>query len=148
MASCSYEARRLGVRSAMPVRRALRLCPRRRYRSRACPATARFPKRSSPSSGSTLRLWKRCRSTKPIWRCRPKKGPGLSRNYEGELRLPLSVEVLANKLLAKTACELVKPDGMKELWPKDVHAVLWPPLDGGQTPIRNRPGEFAASPVA
>lgn len=130
VATCSYEARSFGVRSAMPLKKALRLCPQAillpvnisRYREVAAEVLAIY-RRFTPfievvsideaylgvPSGEGLAV---ARAIKEAVR--------------KELDLPLSIGVSVNKLLAKVACDLAKPQGLKALWPEEVPQVLWP----------------------
>jgi DNA polymerase-4 len=130
VASCSYEARRLGVRSAMPVRRALRLCPE----AVLLPVDLPRYRRASEEVFAVFRECAEAVEEVSIDEAYLAVPPGngaaiareLRRRVREELGLPLSVGVSANKLLAKIACGLAKPDGLRELWPEDVPLVLWP----------------------
>ncbi|MEW5934189.1 MAG: DNA polymerase IV, partial [Bacillota bacterium] len=130
VAACSYEARAYGVRSAMPMRQALELCPRAvvlpvrmsRYREASDQVFSIFD-RFTPdveavsideaylavSAGQGVETAEQIRDL-----------------VRRELELPLSVGVSCNKLLAKVACRLAKPDGLRALWPDQVAGVLWP----------------------
>ena len=47
-----------------------------------------------------------------------------------ELQLTLTIGISRNKLLAKIASEMAKPNRVGTLWPEDVPALLWPlPLE-------------------
>ena len=138
VSTCSYEARRFGVRSAMPMSRAVKLCPdavflpgrMAVYRSVSKQVFAileRFTPDIEPVSideaylavkrGSGLEIAARIRAA-----------------VRTELELPLSVGVSANKLLAKIACDQAKPDGIGAIWPEEVKEKLWP------LPLRVLPG--------
>ena len=138
VSTCSYEARRYGIRSAMPMSRAVKLCPHgvflpgrmEVYRSVSKQVFAileRFMPDIEPVSideaylavkrGSGLEIAARIRAA-----------------VRTELELPLSVGVSANKLLAKIACDQAKPDGIGAIWPEEVKEKLWP------LPLRVLPG--------
>lgn len=136
--TCSYEARVYGVRSAMPMKKALQLCPQavvlrgrmHRYKEvslQVLQIFEQFTPDIEPVSIDEAYL-------------AIKKGLGLStasdihRTVREKLDLPISVGVSANKLLAKIACEKAKPNNVGTLWPEEVPAVLWP------MPIRVLPG--------
>lgn len=136
--TCSYEARKYGVRSAMPMKKAIELCPN-----------------AIVVSGNMARYSEVSRQVREIFeRFTPdlevvsideaylavKKGRGLTvaeeihQKVREEVGLPISVGVASNKLLAKVACELAKPNAVKALWPDDVTALFWP------LPVRAIPG--------
>ncbi len=136
--TCSYEARAYGIRSAMPMKKALQLCPQaivlrgrmHRYKEvslQVLQIFEHFTPDIEPVSIDEAYL-------------AIKKGQGLStasnihRAVREKLDLPISVGVSANKLLAKIACENAKPNNVGTLWPEEVPAVLWP------MPIRVLPG--------
>ncbi|MEG3071467.1 MAG: DNA polymerase IV [Candidatus Syntrophopropionicum ammoniitolerans] len=50
----------------------------------------------------------------------------IRRAVKGELGLSVSVGISSNKLLAKMACDLAKPDGFSELALGDVPKIIWP----------------------
>lgn len=130
VAACSYEARAYGIRSAMPVRQALQLCPHAvlvpahhsRYQEISAHVFSIF-ERFTPeveavsideaylavAAGTGTATAKRIREA-----------------VRQQVGLPVSVGVSCNKLLAKIACRLAKPDGLRTLWPEEVPAVLWP----------------------
>ncbi|MDI6709238.1 MAG: DNA polymerase IV [Bacillota bacterium] len=138
VSTCSYEARKYGVRSAMPVRRALELCPKavllpvdmRRYRELSAQVMEVFhrftPDIEAVSIDEAYLAVKAGRGVETAAQIRDA--------VRMELGLPVSVGVSGNKLLAKIACEMAKPDGLKALWPADVPAVLWP------LPVKVLPG--------
>lgn len=130
VSACSYAARPYGVRSAMPMKRALTLCPA------AVVLPVNMP-RYKEASKQVMEIFNRF--TPDIEQVSIdeaylgiKTGAGLQRAGEirlavrAELGLPLSIGVSVNKLLAKIACSLAKPDGIKALFPGDVENVLWP----------------------
>ena len=138
VSTCSYEARRYGVKSAMPMKKALELCPE------AIILSVNMP-RYKEISDQVMEIFERF--TPDIEQVSideaylaVKRGAGLETAKKirsavrQELGLPLSIGVSANKLLAKVACQLAKPDNIKALWPEEVERVLWP------LPVRVLPG--------
>ncbi|MFY9447490.1 MAG: DNA polymerase IV, partial [Dethiobacteria bacterium] len=130
VSTCSYEARPFGVRSAMPVKKALQLCPEAILRPVNLPrykAVSRQVRRILSRFTPELQFVSIDEAYLAV-----EKGAGLEtaeavrRAVREELGLPLSVGVSVNKLLAKIACELVKPDRIGSLWPEEVPERLWP----------------------
>ncbi len=133
--ACSYETRPFGVRSAMAVSRALRLCPgavvlpvrMARYQEVSEQIFAifrRYTDRIEPLSidegfldvsgserlfGAALEIARRIR-----------------REVRDETGLAVSAGVAPNKFLAKVASELAKPDGLLEVTPAEVDNFLLP----------------------
>jgi DNA polymerase-4 len=135
VSACSYEARPFGVRSAMPMRRAVRLCPEAvvlpvrmaRYRevSRQVFAIfARYTDRIEPLSVDEAFL--------DVAGCERLFGPAaaiaarIRREVRDELGLAISAGVAPNKFLAKLASESAKPDGLLEIAPEQVDGFLLP----------------------
>jgi DNA polymerase IV len=136
--TCSYEARKFGVRSAMPMKKALELCPQ------AIVVRGNMA-RYGEVAGQVREIFGRYTPDLEIVSIDEaylavKQGLGLTvaenihRKVREELGLPISVGVSSNKLLAKVACELAKPDAVKALWMKDVPELFWP------LPVRAIPG--------
>ena len=161
VSTCSYEAREYGVRSAMPMRRALKCCPEaillpvnmHKYKE-VSRSVFEIYKRFTPDiepvsvDEAYLAVQEGYETAKKIRRA-----------VRGELSLPLTVGVSTNKLLAKIACELGKPDNVKDIWPEEVPSVLWPlPVNvlPGVGPVTGRKlkqsgidtvGELASAPL-
>jgi len=130
VSTCSYPAREFGVHSAMPVKKALLLCPQ------AVLLPVDMPKYVE-ISGQVRRILERF--TPDIESVSideaylsVKKGSGyrvgeaIRAAVRSELNLPISAGVSINKLLAKVACELAKPDNIATLWPEQVPEIFWP----------------------
>jgi len=135
VSACSYEARPFGVRSAMPMRRALRLCPEAvvlpvrmaRYREvseQVFAIFARYTDRIEPLSIDEAFL--------DVAGSRRLFGPAVAiaarirAEVRQELGLAVSAGVAPNKFLAKLASEGAKPDGLLEVAPGEVDAFLLP----------------------
>jgi DNA polymerase IV len=138
VSTCSYEARAYGVRSAMPMKKALALCPRaevlrgnmarylevsRQVRQIFGQFTPQIELVSIDEAYLAVPAGSGCAV-----------GEAIHLAVRKELGLPISVGVSVNKLLAKIACELAKPDKVDTLWPEEVAERLWP------LPIRVLPG--------
>ncbi len=117
VASCSYAARRFGVRSAMPMSRALRLCPgllvishhRGNYGEMSEKVMQRLhdlsPLVEQISIDEAFVDISDLRESPETIACR------LQKRVNDELGLPCSVGVAANKLVAKIATEVGKKSG-------------------------------------
>ncbi len=138
VSTCSYEARKYGVRSAMPMKKALALCPgavvlrgrMSRYKEMSDQVRLIF-QRFTPdiefvSIDEAYLAVKEGRG--------PVTGRAIHTAVREELGLPISVGISVNKLLAKIACELAKPNNVGAIWPVDIQDRLWP------LPIRMLPG--------
>ncbi|HET9910658.1 MAG TPA: DNA polymerase IV, partial [Anaerolineales bacterium] len=119
--SCSYAARRMGVRSAMPMGRALRLCP----------GLLIVPSRHSLYSEVSEQVMQRFRDLTPLVEqisideafldlSDIQESPeGIARKLQSrindELQLPCSIGIASNKLLAKIATEVGKSLALREI---------------------------------
>src|SRR5579859_4345969 len=142
VAAASYEARRYGIHSAMPSRRAFALCPgavflppdMARYRAeseRVFDLLETFTPQIEPVSvdeafldltGCPVPAGKASSSAEPGLAF----GQAIQRRIRARLGLPASVGVAPNKFLAKVASELAKPDGVRRITPDAVQSVLDP----------------------
>jgi len=116
--SASYAARQFGVRSAMPMAQAVRLCPGLRI----------VRPRHGEYSDYSDRVMTYLRDSVPVVEQisideafldasdDPRGGPGAAREMQAEIRtrfgLPTSWGVASNKLVAKIATEVGKPNGL------------------------------------
>ncbi len=135
VSTCSYEARRFGVRSAMPSVTAMRLCPEATW----------LPGRMDLYSEVSRRIMKMLDDVSPA--VEPlsideafidltgiasdlaqgrEAGARLKELIRREERLTASVGVAPNKVLAKVASDLEKPDGLVVFALEDVPLRLWP----------------------
>ncbi|MFO1443557.1 DNA polymerase IV [Bacillus sp. Bva_UNVM-123] len=132
--TCSYEARRLGVKTTMPLWEAKKLCPHlivrkpnfERYRAASIGMFEILNQYSSlvePVSidegyvditdsyefGSPLQI-----------------AETIQKQIMQQLDLPCSIGIAPNKFLAKMASDMKKPLGITILRKRDVSSVLWP----------------------
>jgi DNA polymerase-4 len=141
VSTASYEARRFGVRSAMSVREAQRLCPHGVFlpvrMSRYAEVSRQIMAILRSAAGMTG-------SVEPVSVDEAYLDPGgqdpvvtaraVKEQIKRETGLTASVGVAPNKLLAKVASDYGKPDGFTVIRPEDVDAILLP------LPVRSLPG--------
>jgi DNA polymerase IV len=143
VAAASYSVRRFGVRSAMPMRRALQLCPgavvvRPRFdRYQVVSRTVFDVFRSFTPLVEGLSLDEAFLDVTASLSLHG-DGPTIARAIKVRVRertgLTVSVGVAPNKLLAKIASDLEKPDGLTVITPARVQAILDP------LPVKRLPG--------
>jgi len=135
VAAASYEARRYGVHSAMSAARARRLCPHGvflRPRPERYLAVSRrvfaifheFTPLVEPLSVDEAFL--DVTGSRDLWGDGPAIARRLKRRVREETGLTVSVGVAPNKLLAKLASDLEKPDGLTVVPERDTAAWLAP----------------------
>src|SRR2546427_12716971 len=140
--AASYEARKFGVRSAMPAIRAERLCPNATFLS------PDFP-RYRPVSRQVREIFKRhtdlieplsldeayldVSENKTVLPTATQVARTIREQIRAELSLTASAGVAPNKFLAKIASDWKKPDGLFVIQPEEVDSFLLP-LPVGRIP--------------
>jgi DNA polymerase-4 len=143
VAAASYEARAYGVHSAMPIAQAYRLCPHavflrghsKHYSTYSHRLRAIF-NRYSPlvEMGSLEEAYIDLTGTHRLHGPAPVTAEKIHHQITTELRLPASLGMATNKLLAKVASGCAKPNGLIVLRPGCERAFLTP------LPLRKLPG--------
>src|SRR5580698_7224823 len=140
--AASYEARRFGVRSAMPAVRAERLCPEAifvppdfvRYRAVSRQTREIFLRYTDMIEPLSLdEAYLDVTENKAGLPTATKVAKAIRQQIRDELHLTASAGVAPNKFLAKIASDWRKPDGLFVIQPDDVPAFL-PPLQVGRIP--------------
>jgi DNA polymerase IV len=140
VAAASYEVRRFGVHSAMPMRQALERCPQAvcvrprmaRYQEVSRAVFEIFNEFTPLVQGLSLdeAFLDVSASREPV--------ADIAVAIKGRIRartgLTASVGAAPNKLVAKIASDLNKPDGLLIVTPQTLHAILDP------LPVRRLPG--------
>ncbi len=140
--AASYEARRFGVRSAMPAVRAERLCPEAvfvppdfsRYRAVSRLAREIFKRHTDLIEPLSLdEAYLDVTENKTGLPTATRVARAVREQIREELRLTASAGVAPNKFLAKIASDWRKPDGLFVIQPAEVEAFLTP-LPVGRLP--------------
>jgi DNA polymerase-4 len=169
VSTCSYEARAVGVRSAMPVSQARRLCPQAAYLesdfSYYGPASKQFhailrdyTDRVEPAGNDEAYL--DVAGSERLFGDAETIARDIRRRVRDEIGITASVGVSLNKLVSKVASDAAKPDGLLVV-PADTEAAFLAPR-----PLRDLPmvgpktaeallglgvhtiGDLAAMPIA
>jgi DNA polymerase-4 len=140
VAAASYEVRKFGVRSAMPMRQALERCPQAvcvrprmaRYQEVSRLVFAIFNEFTPLVQGLSLdeAFLDVSANREPVAQIAAE----IKRRIRARTGLTASVGAAANKLVAKIASDLNKPDGLTLVTPQTLRAVLDP------LPVRRLPG--------
>jgi DNA polymerase-4 len=140
--AASYEARRFGVRSAMPAVRAERLCPEAiflppdfpRYRAVSRMVREIFKQHTDLIEPLSLdEAYLDVTENKTGLPTATRVAWAIREQIREELHLTASAGVAPNKFLAKIASDWKKPDGLFVIQPEDVDAFLLP-LPVGRIP--------------
>lgn len=132
--TCSYEARKFGVKTTMPIWEAKKLCPDLIVMS------PNFPRYRAASSGMFEILHQYSDLVEPV--SIDEGYVDITESYElgtpieiaeriqkqilDQLDLPCSIGVAPNRFLAKMASDMKKPLGITVLRKRDVPVILWP----------------------
>lgn len=132
--TASYEARKYGVKAAMPVFKARKLCPQLQFIStnkslyQECSHKfIEFLKKYSPLievasiDEAYLDVTKRCETIHPF-----ELATQIQQRLMKELQLPSSIGIATNKFLAKMASDMKKPMGITVLRNREIKEKLWP----------------------
>ena len=169
VAAASYEARAFGCHSAMPMARAVRLCPEATVLSPRFPAYRAHSKRVMEVLARESDLVEQVSIDEAYVDLTAvaetmTEAEGLAHRMQGRIRVEVglasSVGLAASKLLAKVACESGKPGGFAVVRPGEEAAFLAPlaveqlPGIGPRSAQRLKAqglatlGQVAAAPVA
>lgn len=133
IATCNYEARRDGVRSAMPSSQALRMCPDlvilkpdfdkyRRVSEQIQTIFKRFTDRIEPLSLDEAFL--DVSDCQQFHNSATRIAEALRQQVREEVRITVSAGVAPNKFLAKIASDWRKPDGLFVIRPEQVSEFI------------------------
>jgi DNA polymerase IV len=140
--AASYEARRFGVRSAMPAIRAERLCPEAifippdfvRYRAVSQATREIFQRHTDLIEPLSLdEAYLDVTENKTGLATATRVAKAIRQQIRDELHLTASAGVAPNKFLAKLASDWRKPDGLFVIQPEEVQSFLLP-LPVGRIP--------------
>lgn len=143
VAAASYEARGFGIRSAMPMKTALRLCPQAvrippdfdKYHRVSSQIHTIFHEYTDLVEPVALdEAYLDVTFNKPDIPFGSRVARMLKADIRRELRLTASAGVAPNKFLAKIASDLEKPDGLVVVLPEEVEKFLH------ELPIQRIPG--------
>jgi DNA polymerase IV len=133
VSAASYEARRFGIHSAMPIGRAYRLCPTAAFLPVDMDKYARESERIMAILGCFTPLVEPLSLDEAfldVTGSRALHGPGIEiarrikARIQAEVGLTASAGVAPNKFVAKIASDLEKPDGLVEVGPGEEAAFL------------------------
>lgn len=132
--TCSYEARKFGVKTTMPLWEAKKLCPQLiirkpnfdRYRTASIAMfeiLRNYTELVEPVSidEGYMDITDSFELGSPI-----EIAQSIQKRILGQLDLPCSIGIAPNKFLAKTASDMKKPMGITILRKRDIPSVLWP----------------------
>ena len=139
ISAASIPAKKIGIKAAMPVSMALRICPQLvivhgdwEWYKRCSEGFIAICRRYSPVlqqfsiDECFIDMSLRCGSTDPV-----ELATRLKDEIKSTMGFTVNVGVGANKLLAKMASDFEKPDKVHTLWPEEVPEKMWP------LPVRN-----------
>ncbi|MGE7660986.1 DNA polymerase IV [Peribacillus sp. NPDC097197] len=132
--TCSYEARKYGVKTTMPIWQAKKICPQLIIKK---PNFERYRK-ASLAIFEVLRQYTEIVEPVSIdegyldisecaeWGSPLEIAKSIQERIYNTMDLPCSIGIAPNKFLAKTASDMKKPMGITVLRKRDVPKVLWP----------------------
>ncbi len=135
VSAASYEARKFGVHSAMPMSKAIRLCPKaivlpvrmKRYAELSQQIHAIFEKFTPQIEPISLdEAFLDVTGSLQLFGSAEKIGRDIKRQIKEQLGLVASVGIAGNKFLAKLASDLDKPDGFVIITEENQHKILDP----------------------
>jgi DNA polymerase-4 len=132
VATATYEAREYGVRSGMPFRTAQRLCPDAVYLPTDFAEYARWSKVFKAAMREVSSLFEdrgideAYLDISDLTDSSEAIGRSLKARILAESGMTCSIGIAPNKLIAKIASDLDKPDGLTILTEADVETRIWP----------------------
>lgn len=128
VAACSYEARRFGVHSAMPMQQAIRRCPQaivvpvrmRRYREVSRQVMTILERHAPAVQAISIdEAFLDMSGTERTFGDPVARGAALKRAVREETELTISVGIASSRFIAKLASDVDKPDGLYRVAPGD-----------------------------
>ncbi len=135
ISACSYEAREYGLHSAMPIKRAYKLCPNGIYLRGTVGEYSRYSKevkglleKYAPviQQASVDEFYMDFTGTQNIYGSMFPFGKELQAEIYSELKLPCSIGIGSNKTIAKICSDYAKPMGVTYVMPGMEKAFLSP----------------------
>jgi DNA polymerase-4 len=132
VSTASYEARPFGIHSAMPLRTAHRLCPQAVFLPVDMAAYAGMSNQIKGILSSLTPLIEDVGIDEAFLDISALDGePGniaaqIKARIANETGLTCSIGIAPNKLLAKIASDMIKPDGLTVIAPEDIGRRIWP----------------------
>lgn len=133
--TANYEARKFGVKTAMTVHQALKLCPNMVL----VPPDHKFYKQKSMEvmellnnytpiieKNSIDEAWLDMTGTEHLFGTPLETAKKIMQDIKKNLGLWCSIGISENKFLAKIASDMKKPQGITQLFKKDIKHKLWP----------------------
>lgn len=133
--AANYEARARGVKTAMVLHEALKLCPKivlvppdHHFYGRRSQEVMGLLSNYTPllEQNSIDEAWLDMTGCEGLFGQPVEAAKRIMDEIRGRLGLWCSIGIAGNKFLAKMAAEMKKPLGITELWERDLPAKLWP----------------------
>jgi DNA polymerase IV (DinB-like DNA polymerase) len=142
VATCSYEAREYGIRSAMPISQAFALCPQAIFLSPDFPLYTRISSEIMTILRSFCYRFEQVSIDEAFLDLSPVGSFSAAELLAGQIKtvirttlgLSCSIGVAPSKLVAKIASDFKKPDGLTIVKPEKITEFL------SQLPVRKIPG--------
>ncbi len=135
VSTASYEARKYGVHSAMPMAEAHRICPNgvylpvdmQKYRLVSHQIMDIFHRFTPEVEAISLdEAFLDVTASQKLFGTAEEIGREIKRLIKTELNLTASVGLAYNKFLAKLASDMDKPDGFYQIGPEELESKVWP----------------------